>query len=67
MAADVATDTDGKSAEEALSLDTDETGAFRLENDLIIKLKDIYEGMAKVMEKNNDVGHALTDISRNHA
>jgi uncharacterized protein Yka (UPF0111/DUF47 family) len=34
---------------------------------LIIKLKDIYEGMAKVMEKNNDVGHALTDISRNHA
>jgi uncharacterized protein Yka (UPF0111/DUF47 family) len=34
---------------------------------LIIKLKDIYEGMAKVMEKNNDVGHALNDISRNHA
>lgn len=34
---------------------------------LIIKLKDIYEGMAKVMEKYNDVGHALTDISRNHA
>ncbi|MDD1709345.1 MAG: DUF47 family protein [Methanoregulaceae archaeon] len=33
---------------------------------LIIKLKDIYEGMAKVMEKYNDVGHALTDISRNH-
>jgi len=34
---------------------------------LIIKLKDIYEGLAKVMEKTNDVGHALTDISRNHA
>ena len=34
---------------------------------LIIKLKDIYEGMARVMEKYNDVGHALTDISRNHA
>jgi hypothetical protein len=34
---------------------------------LIIKLKDIYEGMAEVMEKYNDVGHALTDISRNHA
>jgi uncharacterized protein Yka (UPF0111/DUF47 family) len=34
---------------------------------LIIKLKDIYEGMAKVMEKYNDVGHALNDISRNHA
>jgi hypothetical protein len=34
---------------------------------LIIKLKEIYEGMAKVMEKYNDVGHALTDISRNHA
>jgi uncharacterized protein len=34
---------------------------------LIIKLKDIYEGMAKVMEKTNDVGHALSDISRNHA
>lgn len=34
---------------------------------LIIKLKDIYEGMAKVMEKYNDVGHALTDIARNHA
>jgi len=33
---------------------------------LIIKLKDIYEGMAKVMEKYNDVGHALTDITRNH-
>jgi uncharacterized protein len=34
---------------------------------LIIKLKDIYEGMAKVMEKYNDVGHALTDIARSHA
>ncbi len=33
---------------------------------MIIKFKDIYEGMAKVMEKYNDVGHALTDISRNH-
>jgi len=38
MAADVAMDTAGKSAEEALSLDTDETGASRVENDLIIKL-----------------------------
>ena len=34
---------------------------------LIIKLKDIYEGLAKVMEKTNDVGHALSDIARNHA
>jgi len=34
---------------------------------LIIKLKDIYEGLAKVLEKTNDVGHALSDISRNHA
>ena len=33
---------------------------------LIIKLKDIYEGLAKVMETYNDVGHTLTDISRNH-
>jgi uncharacterized protein len=33
---------------------------------MIIKFKDIYEGMAKVMEKYNDVGHALTDIARNH-
>jgi hypothetical protein len=33
---------------------------------LIIKLKDIYESMAKVMEKCNDVGHALTDISMSH-
>lgn len=38
MAADVAMDTAGKSAEEALCLDTAETGASRLENDLIIKL-----------------------------
>jgi uncharacterized protein len=38
-------------------------------NDLlmIIKLKDIYEGMAKVMEKCNDVGHALGDIAKAHA
>ncbi len=38
-------------------------------NDLlmIIKLKDIYEGMAKVMEKYNDVGHALSDIAKAHA
>jgi uncharacterized protein Yka (UPF0111/DUF47 family) len=34
---------------------------------MIIKLKDIYEGLAKVMEKTNDVGHALSDIARNHA
>ena len=34
---------------------------------LIIKLKDIYEGMAKVMEKCNDVGHALHDIAMAHA
>jgi uncharacterized protein Yka (UPF0111/DUF47 family) len=33
---------------------------------LIIKLKDIYEGMAKVMEKYNDIGHALSDIARSH-
>lgn len=33
---------------------------------LIIKLKDIYEGMARVMEKYNDVGHALSDIARSH-
>lgn len=33
---------------------------------MIIKLKDIYEGMAKVMEKCNDVGHALSDISMSH-
>jgi uncharacterized protein Yka (UPF0111/DUF47 family) len=38
-------------------------------NDLlmIIKLKDIYEGMAKVMERCNDVGHALGDIAKAHA
>jgi len=34
---------------------------------LIIKLKDIYEGMAKVMEKCNDVGHALNDIAMAHS
>ena len=34
---------------------------------MIIKLKDIYEGMAKVMEKCNDVGHALADIAKVHA
>ena len=34
---------------------------------MIIKLKDIYEGMAKVMEKCNDVGHALSDIAKAHA
>lgn len=33
---------------------------------MIIKLKDIYEGLAKVMEKCNDVGHALSDISMSH-
>ncbi|WP_321507249.1 DUF47 family protein [uncultured Methanoregula sp.] len=33
---------------------------------MIIKLKDIYEGMAKVMEKCNDVGHALNDIAMSH-
>lgn len=33
---------------------------------LIIKLKDIYEGMAKVMETYNDVGHALSDIAKAH-
>jgi len=33
---------------------------------LIIKLKDIYEGMGRVMEKCNDVGHALNDISMSH-
>jgi uncharacterized protein Yka (UPF0111/DUF47 family) len=38
-------------------------------NDLlmIIKLKDIYEGLAKVMETCNDVGHALHDIAMSHA
>jgi uncharacterized protein Yka (UPF0111/DUF47 family) len=34
---------------------------------MIIKLKDIYEGMAKVMEKCNDVGHTLGDIAKAHA
>ncbi|MFA6332486.1 MAG: DUF47 family protein [Methanoregula sp.] len=34
---------------------------------LIIKLKDIYEGLAKVMEKCNDVGHAMHDIAMAHA
>jgi len=34
---------------------------------LIIKLKDIYEGMARVMEKYNDVAHALSDIARSHS
>ena len=34
---------------------------------MIIKLKDIYEGLAKVMEKANDVGHALNDIAMSHA
>ena len=33
---------------------------------LIIKLKDIYEGLGLVMEKCNDVGHALNDIIINH-
>ncbi len=34
---------------------------------MIIKLKDIYEGMARVMEKCNDVGHALNDITMAHS
>lgn len=34
---------------------------------LIIKLKDIYEGLGRVMEKCNDVGHALNDISMSHS
>ncbi len=34
---------------------------------LIIKLKDIYEGLGRVMEKCNDVGHALNDIVMSHA
>ena len=34
---------------------------------LIIKLKDIYEGLGRVMEKCNDVGHALNDIAMSHA
>jgi uncharacterized protein len=34
---------------------------------LIIKLKDIYEGLGLVTEKCNDVGHALNDIMLNHS
>jgi uncharacterized protein len=34
---------------------------------MIIKLKDIYEGLAKVMEKCNDVGHTLNDIAMSHS
>jgi len=34
---------------------------------LIIKLKDIYEGLGRVMEKCNDVGHALDDIAMSHS
>jgi hypothetical protein len=34
---------------------------------VIIKLKDIYEGMGRVMEICNDVGHALNDISMGHS
>ena len=34
---------------------------------LIIKLKDIYEGLGLVMEKCNDVGHTLNDIILNHS
>ena len=34
---------------------------------MIIKLKDIYEGFAKVMEKCNDAGHALIDIAMAHS
>ncbi len=34
---------------------------------LIIKLKDIYEGLSRVMEKCNDVGHALNDLAMSHA
>jgi uncharacterized protein len=33
---------------------------------LIIKLKDIYEGLGRVMETCNDVGHALNDIAMSH-
>jgi uncharacterized protein Yka (UPF0111/DUF47 family) len=33
---------------------------------LIIKLKDIYEGMARVMEMYNDVAHVLSDVARSH-
>jgi len=34
---------------------------------MIIKLKDIYEEFAKVMEKCNDAGHALSDIAIAHS
>jgi len=34
---------------------------------MIIKLKDIYEGLAKVMEKCNDVGHVMHDIAMAHS
>ena len=34
---------------------------------MIIKLKDIYEGFAKVMETCNDAGHALSDIAMAHS
>jgi uncharacterized protein Yka (UPF0111/DUF47 family) len=34
---------------------------------MIIKLKDIYEGMARVLESCNDVGHALNDIAVYHS
>jgi hypothetical protein len=34
---------------------------------LIIKLKDIYESFGRVMEKCNDVGHALNDIAMSHS
>jgi hypothetical protein len=34
---------------------------------MIIKLKDIYEGFAKVMEECNDAGHALSDIAMAHS
>jgi predicted phosphate transport protein (TIGR00153 family) len=34
---------------------------------LIIKLKDIYEGLGLVMEKCNDVGHTLNDIILSHS
>jgi len=34
---------------------------------MIIKLKNIYEGMARVMEKCNDVGHALNNIAMAHS
>jgi uncharacterized protein len=33
---------------------------------MIIKLKDIYESMARVMVKCNDVGHTLNDIAMAH-